>query len=88
MDFGTSSVTVLLAVIGLAIPLKTPKKLSMKILLFITCMAAAVILWGFQAGIVSVLTVEVVDYPIKSLKVKIRERERERERERLELLVC
>ncbi len=27
------------------------------------------------------LTVEVVDYPIKSLKVKIRERKREKERE-------
>ncbi len=41
-----------------------------RILVISTCIGAAVVLWGFQAGIVSVLTVELVDYPIKSLKVK------------------
>jgi hypothetical protein len=38
-------------------------------LLISICVTAAVIFWGFQAGVVSVLTVEVVDYPIKTLKV-------------------
>jgi hypothetical protein len=41
----------------------------LKILLFSTLMTLAVIFWGFQAGVVSVLTVDVVDYPVKSLKV-------------------
>ena len=44
-------------------------RLSLKILIFSTLMTSSVIFWGFQAGIVSALTVEFVDYPIKSLKV-------------------
>jgi len=50
-------------------PSQNPKRCSLKTLVISTCIGAAVVLWGFQAGIVSVLTVEVVNYPIKSLKV-------------------
>ena len=66
----TSIAIVYLALIGLSIPNVNPSKLSLKTLIIATCICTAVVLWGFQAGIVSVLTVDVVDLPIKSLKVK------------------
>jgi hypothetical protein len=69
IDFPTSTTTVLLSLIGQSIPVSNPRRLSLRILLISICVTAAVIFWGFQAGVVSVLTVEVVDYPIKTLKV-------------------
>ena len=68
-DLSTSLVTVLLSLVGLSIPDQNPQRLSLRILVITTCIGSAVILWGFQAGIVSVLTAEVIDYPIKSLQV-------------------
>ena len=68
-DLPTSLVTVLLSLVGLSIPDQNPRRLSLRILVITTCIGSAVILWGFQAGIVSVLTAEVIDYPIKSLQV-------------------
>ena len=68
-DLPTSIVTVLLSLVALSIPYQNPRRLSLRILVITTCIGSAVILWGFQAGIVSVLTAEVIDYPIKSLQV-------------------
>jgi hypothetical protein len=70
LNISTSIAMVYLALIGLSIPNVNPRKLSLRTLIITTCICAAVVLWGFQAGIVSVLTVEVIDLPIKSLKVK------------------
>ena len=61
----------LLALIGQSIPIENATALSIRALIISTCLCAAVVLWGFQAGIVSVLTVEVTDLPIKSLKVSV-----------------
>ena len=58
-----------LALIGQSIPVENATSLSIRSLIISTCFCAAVVLWGFQAGIVSVLTVEVTELPIKSLKV-------------------
>ena len=60
---------VYLALIGLSIPNVNPSKMSLRTLIVVTCICTAVVLWGFQAGITSVLTVDVADLPIKSIKV-------------------
>ena len=67
----TSVATVYLSLIGQNIPITGARRVSLRILLLSTCVCTAVVLWGFQAGIVSVLTVEVIDLPIKSLQVTL-----------------
>jgi hypothetical protein len=43
--------------------------LSVRILLISTCLTGALVMWGFNAGIVSVLTVETTAFPIRNLQV-------------------
>jgi len=68
IDFNSSSATVLLALIGQSIPI-VAKFLTVRILVISTCVTGALVLWGFQAGIVSVLTVDNKVFFIKTLKV-------------------
>ena len=68
IGFGDSAAAVYLALIGEAIPV-TGKVLSVRILVVCTCLTGALVSWGFNAGIVSVLTVDNSDFPIKTLKV-------------------
>ena len=68
-DFPASLASVLWSLIGQSIAIDNPERLSLRILVISMLITSSVIFWGFQAGIVSVLTVDFVDYPIKSLKV-------------------
>jgi hypothetical protein len=63
-----STATVLLAVVGQTVPI-VGKILSIRILLISTCLTGAFVIWGFNAGIVSVLTVENVAFPVKNFQV-------------------
>ena len=65
---GESAATVYLALIGQAVPV-AGKVLSVRILVVCTCLTGALVSWGFNAGIVSVLTIDNSDYPIKTFKV-------------------
>jgi hypothetical protein len=68
--FGTSITLVLLSHIGLSLSLN-PKKISTRISLLTVCMSGMVLLWIYNSGLTSVLTVDKVDMPIKSLEVKL-----------------
>ena len=68
--FCTSIALVLLAHIGLSLSL-SPKKVSTKISLLTVCMTGMMIFWVYNSGLTSVLTVDKVDVPIKSLEVRL-----------------
>ena len=68
IGFDASLATVLLALIGQSVPIERTN-LSVRTLVLTTCLTGAMILWGFNAGIVSVLTVENNVFPIKSIQV-------------------
>jgi hypothetical protein len=65
----SSLATVLLALIGQSGPIERTN-MSVRTLVLTTCLTGAMVLWGFNAGIVSVLTVENNIFPIKSLQVE------------------
>ncbi len=68
-ELSTSIALVLLSHIGLSLSLN-PKKISTRISLLTVCMTGMVILWIYNSGLTSVLTVDKLDMQIKSLEVR------------------
>ena len=60
--------TIFYSFIGLAIPLD-PIKISHRILIISICLTGGLLFWSYSAGLVSFLTVEKFDYPVKSFNV-------------------
>ena len=46
-----------------------PKGMNVRIILFLICVTGAIVYWSYCAGLVSSLTVEKYDFPIKSFPV-------------------
>ncbi len=68
-----STSTVFYSFIGLDIPVE-PKQISGRILCLSICLTGAILFWSYSAGLVSFLTFEKYNFPIKSLQVsRIRE---------------
>ena len=63
-----SLATVFYSFIGLDIPIN-PIKTSNRILVMSICLTGGLLFWSYSAGLVSVLTIEKFDYPIKSYYV-------------------
>ena len=63
-----SFTTTFFSILGLGIPSK-PRNGSGRILVLSICLTGAVVFWSYSAGLVSFLTVEKYEFPIKSLKV-------------------
>ncbi len=68
--FSTSIALVLLAHVGLSLSVQ-PKRASTRINLLTICVTGMVIYWVYNSGLVSVLTVDKVEWPIHSVKVKV-----------------
>jgi hypothetical protein len=60
--------TVFYSFIGLDIPLD-PNRISHRILVISTCLTGGLLFWSYSAGLVSFLTIEKFDYPVKSFAV-------------------
>jgi hypothetical protein len=63
-----SSSTVFFSFIAQQIP-REPKHVSGRILVISICFTGAVLFWSYSAGLVSFLTFEKYEYPIKTLAV-------------------
>ncbi len=64
ISIGTSFSTVFLSSVALSIPVD-PVKVPGRILVFSVCLGCAVVFWAYNAGLVSLLTVDNYVYPIK-----------------------
>jgi hypothetical protein len=70
MSLPNSSGTVFFSFIGLGTE-TDPKSLSSRILLISIYITGAILFWSYSAVLVSFLTVEKIDFPIKTFKVSI-----------------
>ena len=61
--------TVFFSLIGLGVPIN-PKGLTGRVLLLSVSITGAIIFWSYSAGLVSFLTVDKIDFPIKTYSVK------------------
>ena len=61
--------TVYYSFIGQGIPIR-PTGISHRILVLSICLTGGILFWSYSAGLVSFLTVEKFDYPIKSYRVR------------------
>ena len=68
LHFLESVSTVGLTLIGYSLYV-TPNRVASRILILNVCITGAVAFWSYNAGLVSVLTVETFEYPIQSLQV-------------------
>jgi hypothetical protein len=64
-----SAETVFYSWIGKEIPVN-PTRTSGRIIIFSTCITGALLIWSYNAGLVSYLTVETIIFPITNLQVK------------------
>ncbi len=60
--------TVFNSFIGQGIPI-SPTGISHRILVLSICLTGGLLFWSYSAGLVSFLTVEKFDYPIKNYRV-------------------
>jgi hypothetical protein len=65
---GLISATVFLSIIVQSIPID-PKRIPGKVFIFTLCMTGALIFYSYNAGLVSLLSVETFWYPITSMEV-------------------
>jgi hypothetical protein len=68
LSIADSTAVVFYSCIGLGISI-TPIAISHRILILAISLTGAILFWSYSAGLVSFLTVEKIDYPIKSYKV-------------------
>lgn len=67
-DMPSSSVSVGLALMSLDVKQGNPHRLTTRILVMAICLFGALNFWSYNAGLVSLLTVEVFNVPINQLK--------------------
>ena len=67
INFGTSIATVFLSFVALEIPVD-PNRVPGRILVITVCLTGALIFWSYNAGLVSLLTVDNIQFPVKSMK--------------------
>ena len=69
IGIGTSVSTVFLSSLALGIPVN-PIRIPGRILVLNVCVTGALIFWSWNAGLISLLTTELFNFPITSLKVR------------------
>jgi hypothetical protein len=67
--YSTTFATIFFSFIAQDIPVD-PKRSSGRILIFTTCLTGAFLLWSYSASLISFLTIENVNFPIKSFQVR------------------
>ena len=70
MDFVFSIEAVFFSLIGQGVEI-IPRTIYLKILLLSICVTGAIVYWSYCAGLVSTLTVENYEFPIKEFPVRI-----------------
>ena len=68
--YSTAFTTVYFSFIAQDIPVD-PKRIPGRILIFTTCVTGALLFWSYSASLVSFLTVENMDFPIKTYTVRV-----------------
>ncbi len=68
MDIAFSAEAIFCSLIGQGIEL-IPRRIYMKILILAICITGTIIYWSYCAGLVSTLTVENYEFPIKTFPV-------------------
>lgn len=64
IGLGKSVSTVFLSFLALSIPVE-PNRVPGRVLVFSVCLSGAVVFWSYNAGLVSLLTVDTIVFPIK-----------------------
>ena len=67
INFGTSIATVFLSFMALEIPVE-PNRVPGRALVLTVCISGALVFWSYNAGLVSLLTVDNIQFPVKSMK--------------------
>lgn len=67
--FAESLATVYYSILALDTPIK-PQKISVRILILSVCITGGFLFASYSAGLVSYLTVDKFDFPIKSFEVR------------------
>ena len=67
-NLADSSATTFYSLLALNVP-SEPKNISTRILTLSICITGGILYWSYSAGLVSYLTVEKYDYPIKTFNV-------------------
>ena len=70
IEVADSCAIIFYALIAMDVPLE-PTKVSTRVLILSVCITGAFLFWSYSAGLVSFLTVDKFDFPIKSLHVGI-----------------
>ena len=70
MDITFSAEAIFCSLIGQGIEI-IPTRTYMRILLLSVCVTGAIVYWSYCAGLVSTLTVENYEYPIKAFPVSM-----------------
>jgi hypothetical protein len=70
LDIAFSAEAIFFSLIGQGIEL-IPRRIYMKILLLSICVTGAIVYWSYCAGLVSTLTVENYEFPIKTFQVSV-----------------
>ena len=68
--YSTAFATVYFSFIAQDIPVD-PKRIPGRILIFTTCVTGALLFWSYSASLVSFLTIENTNFPIKTYAVRV-----------------
>ena len=68
-NYSTAFETVYFSVLAQDIPIY-PRGIPGRVLILTTCVTGALLFWSYSASLVSFLTIEKIDFPIKSYQVR------------------